>query len=317
MSYRNYLKSLNEATMTYSSGAKYLLRVIEVIKEGKPLLFKGGISVVIKYNTAIKKLEKSAKNDPHAALQELKENKEKPFTDISGKSYAWTEVEKSIFTGVKSTTSAEDKELSSINRQLEKIKNETGLEYVPIRVGKKTHKIVRAETTFGTPKSDFHLIDEAGHNSVWISHKDGKGPRDFQQWGGVSAKEYPIIPKDVETFVSLIKKKYGDSLPRATTVAMKIKDKKLKMQAIYGVEYGKSLGEQNVSVLLQGPISLVKKGKFYVMDANNVHYNGDDIKGDFEPVLMAIYKGDRSNFGIGGARFGILPIKSRKVTEWL
>ena len=36
---------------------------------------------------------------------------------------------------------------------------------------------------------------------------------------------------------------------------------------------------------------------------------------EFEPVLMALYKGDRSNFGVTGARFAIQPMGSRKITQ--
>jgi hypothetical protein len=63
---------------------------------------------------------------------------------------------------------------------------------------------------------------------------------------------------------------------------------------------------------LQGPIKVKKVGNFYELDANNVHLNGDEITGGFEPVFMAMYKGDRSNFGIRGARFVIQSLESRK-----
>jgi hypothetical protein len=39
------------------------------------------------------------------------------------------------------------------------------------------------------------------------------------------------------------------------------------------------------------------------------------MTGDYEPVFMAIYKGDRSDFGIKGTRVVIAPVGSRKVTS--
>jgi hypothetical protein len=32
---------------------------------------------------------------------------------------------------------------------------------------------------------------------------------------------------------------------------------------------------------------------------------------------MAMYKGDRNQFGVKGARFAIQPIESRKITEFI
>ena len=75
--------------------------------------------------------------------------------------------------------------------------------------------------------------------------------------------------------------------------------------------------KQNVRVVLQGPVELRKVGKNWEFTANHAHENGEDITGEFEPVMMAIYKGDRSNFGVAGARFAIQPKGSRKVTEWI
>ena len=49
----------------------------------------------------------------------------------------------------------------------------------------------------------------------------------------------------------------------------------------------------------------------------NVHLNGDELKGDFEPILTSIYKGDRDQFGIKGARFSIYPLGGRKINEFI
>ena len=32
---------------------------------------------------------------------------------------------------------------------------------------------------------------------------------------------------------------------------------------------------------------------------------------------MAMYKGDRDNFGVKGARFSIYPAGGRKITKWI
>jgi len=179
--------------------------------------------------------------------------------------------------------------------------------------------IVDVEKTSGTPKSDFHLLDSNGNAVVWISHKDGSRPRDFQQWGGISQRVEPEIFQQAETqkFINDLKKRFPDGLPPATTLYRKIKDTKLKMLSVYGNQYGKQQGTQNVSVLLQGPPGLSQSGSVFTLTANHVHYNGEIVdSGGFEPVLMAVFKGDRSDAGIKGTRLSISPIESRKGVEF-
>ena len=89
------------------------------------------------------------------------------------------------------------------------------------------------------------------------------------------------------------------------------------MYSVYGNQFGGPLGRQNTSILLQGPVKLVKRGKVYELESNHVHLNGESVdSGGFEPVLMAIYKGDRDNEGIKGTRLAIQPIQSRKGDEF-
>jgi hypothetical protein len=59
---------------------------------------------------------------------------------------------------------------------------------------------------------------------------------------------------------------------------------------------------------------LKKNGIYYELDSNHVHYNGDPMTGEYEPVLTAIYKGDRSDAGVKGTRIVIMPIGGRKMT---
>lgn len=215
---------------------------------------------------------------------------------------------------------AESKAIGELQEAIEEaIKQNKG----PIKVKCGTHvysDIVGVEKTNGTPKSDFHLIDCNGNAVVWISHKDGRGPKDFQQWGGISQRSEPTIfsHKETQSFINDLKKFYPNGLPPATTLYRRISDTTLKMLSVYGNQYPSGrLGEQNVTVLLQGPPGVKKSGSSYVLTANHVHYNGDSVDdGGFEPVLMAIYKGDRSDAGVKGTRIVISPIMGRKGTEW-
>lgn len=237
-----------------------------------------------------------------------------------GKTYGLKDILKNEEFGGKGEgggTVKEDAALSVLKKQLNEAKKKEKSATIKVKVGNTIYKIAGVASTKGTPKSDFHLLDINGKEVVWISHKDGKTPKDFQQWGGVSAQKEAEINRHKETqkFIADLKKTFPKGLPPATTLYRKIKDKKMRMLAVYGNQYGKALGQQNVSVLLQSRpenIKLIKKGSYYELGASHVHYNGEDIREGFEPVLMAIYKGDRDNEGLKGTRLGISPIESRK-----
>lgn len=237
--------------------------------------------------------------------------------DTAGNHYTFGKLEKTKEFGGKgagSGTTKEDIELSSLQKQINDLKVELGRATVPMKVGTKTYQVAGAASTAGTPKSDFHLIDDDGNEIVWISHKDGSKANDFQQWGGMT--EASIASQvEIKKFIADLIKEFDGAIPRATTVARKIKSTKLKNMSVYGVEYGRMLGQQNVSILIQGPVKIIKSGRVYKFDSNHIHFNGDRITGDFVPVMMAVYKGDRSQFGLKGARFTIQPLGSRKITR--
>jgi hypothetical protein len=214
-------------------------------------------------------------------------------------------------------TLKEKKELASLRHQIDNAKVKEKSPTVKIKVGSQTHAVFDAATTPNHPKSDFHLLDVNLKEVVWISHKDGKQARDFQQWGGLSQKHEPAIHAHPETqkFIADLRGLYPTSLTPATTVVRFIKDDKLKNMAVYGNQFGHTFGRQNVNILLQGEIKLKKGSGSYYLDANHVHLNGEQMTGPYEPVFMAVYKGDRSDFGIGGARITIAPIGSRKINE--
>jgi len=242
--------------------------------------------------------------------------------DGTTKYISLTKIQKtSEFGGSGSSTIKEDAALLQLR---EAIYNAVKVNKGPIQItiDNKTYKnIVDVVSTSGTPKSDFHIIDNTGKAVIWISHKDGKTPKDFQQWGGISEKREPTIFKHKETqqFINDIKKEYPNGLPPATSLYRKIKDKDLKMLSVYGNKYNISvLGEQNVSILLQGSVGLIKSGQTYKLTAVHVHINGQSVDSDgYEPVFMAIYKGDRSDAGIRGTRVVIMPILGRKAIEFL
>lgn len=301
------------ASLTAKELFKYDWRVEVFLKKYKNKeSFKLTTGASVKF-VPNKKIIEAVKNGDATTINQI------GLVDSDGNHYAFGKIEKTKEFGGKGAgfgTTKEDIELTRLQTQIEELKIELASPTVPIRVGNKTYKVAGAATTPGTPKSDFHLVDNDGEEIVWISHKDGRTPKDFQQWGGMT--ETPIQNhKEVQSFIKDVFAIFQGKMPRATTVARKIRSDKLKNLSVYGVDYGGPLGQQNVSLLIQGPVNLVKRGQSYRFDSNHVHVNGERIKNGFEPVLMAMYKGDRSNFGVAGARFAIQPLESRKITEFV
>jgi hypothetical protein len=249
------------------------------------------------------------------------------FTDakVKSKKYKFSDFIKNVEFGGKPDGPAagideEERQVANINAQLNEIMAKKNVKSVKLKVGSKYYDVVRAGKVEGTPKADLALFDEKGNEVVWISYKKGSGPRDFQQWGGMTEPEISVFT-EIQEFVNQIQEKYKGVMPRATTIAKKIKKDELKNRSVYGVNYtspGKNLGQKNVSILLQGDIKLRQIGNAHQMISNHTSYNGDSQIGEYEPVLMATYKGpDRNQFGIKGARFTIQPKGSRKIKEWL
>ena len=214
--------------------------------------------------------------------------------------------------GAGSGTSAEDAALSNFRREMKIIMEKTGMPYINIKVNGRVVQAVDVQSTPGTPKSDFHLVNADGEEICWISHKDGKDSKGFQQWGGLTEarKKYPNH-KEIESFIVAVNKDSPDGLDGSKSYARVLKDKKLKMVAVYGIDYGKKPGRQNVDILLQGTIRLAKTGKTYVLKSAHTMENGTMPTQGYTPQLF-VRKGDRSNFGIKNARFMIAPKDLRR-----
>lgn len=221
-----------------------------------------------------------------------------------------------------STTHIEEKEIISIREQLIEIKKKTKKATVPIKIKNQTYDVYDISKTPGTPKSDFHFLDIKGNEIVWMSHKDGNKATDFQQWGGIS-KNVPNTHNHKETkqFLTELKDNFKKGLPPASNVVKNIEDKILKNKSVYGDNFkqgSRQYNKDNVQLVLQGPVKIIKKGTYYEVDANHVHTNGETLTGEYEPTFTAQYRSDR-NDPIPHSRSSIWPkvVEKRKNTIFL
>lgn len=236
-----------------------------------------------------------------------KDVKNLTFKDINGFDYHFKQIAKNKeFGGGDNHLSIEQNQQIQLSNKIKEFGS------ISVKLNNTQYKVIDCVNTKGYPKSDFHLIDENGEPVVWMSHKNGYAPQDFQQWSGMSKRE-PNINSHEETqqFIYDVQKLFNNEIPKKTSVFRKIKDEKLKKTAVYGNDFGMEYGKQNVNVVLQGDVTLKESGE---IKANHILENGTPVLGDFEPVFCAVYKGDRNDFNVKGARFSILPKKSRKMT---
>ena len=203
----------------------------------------------------------------------------------------------------------EEYQIKFVREQLEKIKEKIGSDFVKLRVGNNTYEVTEVEDTPGTPKSDMNFIGRNGVRLGFCSLKSGVTARSIQQWGGTSVAREPIIAAhpEVQAFVKTAKEMFPTEIPQGTTVAREISDQKLRMQGIYGSGYGGSFGANNVNVLLQGTVRInsVSSTEYEITGSAMTHSNGSTLPPEYQPVLMAIYKGDRSDYGIKNARINL------------
>ena len=212
-------------------------------------------------------------------------------------------------TRTQNTNAKEDLQIRSVREQLEKIKEKIGSDFIKLRVGNNTYEVTEVESTPGTPKSDMNFIGKNGVRLGFCSLKDGATAGAIQQWGGASVSREPLIAAhpEVTAFVKTAREMFPTEIPQGTTVAREITDPKLRMQGIYGSGYGGSLGVNNVDVLLQGTVKInsINFTEYKITGSAMTHSNGSTLPPEYQPVLMAIYKGDRSDYGIKNARINL------------
>ena len=218
-------------------------------------------------------------------------------------------------TRTQNTNAKEDIQIKSVRDQLEKIKEKIGSDFIKLKVGNNTYQVTEVESTPGTPKSDMNFIGRNGVRLGFCSLKSGVTAASIQQWGGTSVSREPTIAADpeVQAFVKIAKEMFPTEIPQGTTIARKISNQKLRMQAIYGSSYGGSFGINNVDVVLQGTVRInsISPTEYKITGSAMTHNNGSTLPSEYEPVLMAIYKGERNNYGIKNARLVISAIGGR------
>jgi hypothetical protein len=225
--------------------------------------------------------------------------------------------------GVGFGTAAEDRHLVLFRKKLEAQmeKDKTGV--LKIKVGGRIVEVAGIESTPGVPKSDFHFVNFKGNPIAWLSHKDGTRASQFQQYGGLT-KDWNLVKNsvDVNKFLSDVKKIRPVKLERGDSIFRIVKDAKVAKIAIWGPNFGKARGINNVDEFHQGEMHLKRIGKD-VYEITSIHkiingqLPGKGGGGNYTPIYVARFTSDRGGLGIQNARIGIFArdYVSGKATE--
>jgi hypothetical protein len=210
--------------------------------------------------------------------------------------------------GAGSGTKKEDMALADASSKLSKLNNG---QPVSLIVNNEAYEGITGMVNIPkTPKSDFAYT--VGDSPViFISHKDGRTAKDFQQYGGV-AQPGVVNHPEVLDFVKAVKNELQNptQMVGRTAFTRPVENPELIRKLVYGLEFkeGGPYGEQNVQAVYQGPIEYEKTKEspdVYIVTANHVINSPGIPEGDYAPYFFATFRRNRNQFGIKDIRFGV------------
>lgn len=161
------------------------------------------------------------------------------------------------------------------------------------------------------PKADVVFVDDKKNLVGFTSLKEGTNVKNFQQWGGLSKIKDPEIDAFVAKLTSYLSSKGLKGVPQGETIWSEIKSNDLKNKLAWGLQYGSSkFGIENVEFIIQGSprVSEVKSGnrlyaKLEVSHLITRHDNEiESIQSPYRPIFCALFRNDRSDFGVNKTR---------------
>lgn len=244
-----------------------------------------------------------------------------------------------------SPTHYEDEQVNRINKQIREISGMGEDSTVLLEHGGKVYEVSGARKVHHKPdpKADIELLGKDRKTPVlWISHKAGHSATDFQNWAGLSERNEREMfnTKPVQAFIKSLQEAYPDGMVAGDLAAYDLQGSadgiRLKYMGVFGNQWGKAYGINNVNWVLQGSINLktspkgfVNGVKVYTLTATGhvmVNENKPTItdinsaSSPYAPVIMSNYRAGRNNFGVKHSRSGLYPISYKNAktkAKWL
>jgi hypothetical protein len=277
---------------------------------------------------------KNSKTDLDSTFKELLDNKRPNKFQFAAYFVFWLMKNKpdAISWAPKDSLKKESIALDNFNSEIQKIMSKDGSGTVKLVVAdsissvNRPHviEVERVDKIQGTPRADFQFVDDKGNPFLFVSHKDGKDAKGFQQYSGMTKDKnivnHPEVKAFVEKMIKFMEGVYTDKF--AAGYATPVLDPHLAALSMFGNEYGGGFGINNCHLLMQGRLLLdpskniegaydIKASGHFVI---NPQITGSDIKldqmGEYRPHLYVRRSKSDSQFGLEGARFMILSGRS-------
>ena len=173
-------------------------------------------------------------------------------------------------------------------------------------------------------KSDFALINGGNQKVFFISHKSGTTPESFSQYGGISERSGSVINQhpEVQNYLNKLYDLYSDAISKSNNkkfitnpfdqngrlkngVYSFIEDDNLIGYSVYGPNFGRSFGIENVHMIAQGefifkPIKDDNGDIYYKLYFSGSQVFNPDVSkfknkdSGYRAVLLTTYRRDRS-----------------------
>lgn len=208
--------------------------------------------------------------------------------------------------------------LKKENKHLQNLKSQISSNFT-LNFNQTFYNISSIEKVKGNVKADFALYDK-DVPVIFISHKDGKTMKQFQQFSGISdVASHPFVYK----FIEDLRYNFPNGVPKGfgTVSSKKIdqeisENRKLLHKCIFGIDHGNPYNENNVHVVIQGNMNLVNINNVYSLVSDSfvlLNNNNNEQRLPFETKIMAMYRKDRNNQNLKQTRIMVCPENSRKI----
>ena len=217
-------------------------------------------------------------------------------------------------------TQAEEAQMSSLRNQHSELKKKHP-NGVPMDLGdSEIHHVTSIAKVKGYPKADaiFHTSDPKVKK--YASLKSSNDPKRYRQYGGVSRskdmKENPVVKQFAK---HLSKTVHDETSPRhsATLNRENPHHNRLLHQAIFGHDYGKKHGPNNVDVIHHGDTHIVPHPKVpgaYKLTSKTAYKNGELPKSVGGEIVRENSE-KQNDLGINKSRVFISPIGHNKIED--
>jgi len=156
----------------------------------------------------------------------------------------------------KPTDKNEQKVLTEINSSIANYSNGSS---ITLKIQNKNYKnIIGFIPGPHMKKADFVGVTDKGQEICFISYKAGNSAQDFQQYAGITERSGLFSNPEVAKFRKDVVEQLSKEPLGSEALYRPITDKDLKNKAIFGSQYGRRIGYDNVAFIAQGTPSLRK-----------------------------------------------------------